>query len=342
MVKNPLLLGLVAFCVSFGLGLLVNRSFKLALLTGLITLPATFMGVLAASRKQRVQQKWTLTDLQIKIHQLRKWEVELQQALSAMMAAKQRTEIELNYLQAGLDQIQTQAAEQRSYKQQLSQDLMTLNEQKHQVEADLHRWNTQIYSLEQQRGELDLSLRSLKAEKYKVEVSLTSLQDEFQQLQLQLAPQEVLAPVEAPSPLLQAAPLERQQPLESYRQLDRSLAIAVQETPSHVVPQAEAQLQKDKNYVELADEWTEFMKRLPTYELQVLKALVQGNPNAEIKKIAEENITMPELLIDLINDRALNTIGDLIIEPSDGLNTPGISAEYLTNVKQVIQIKGTN
>jgi len=47
---------------------------------------------------------------------------------------------------------------------------------------------------------------------------------------------------------------------------------------------------------------------------------------------------MPELLIDFINLRALNTIGDLIIEPGNESFPPRIP-KYLTNVKKVIKIK---
>lgn len=48
---------------------------------------------------------------------------------------------------------------------------------------------------------------------------------------------------------------------------------------------------------------------------------------------------MPELLIDFINQRALNTIGDLIIEPGNESFPPKIPEEYLMNVKKVIKIK---
>lgn len=85
------------------------------------------------------------------------------------------------------------------------------------------------------------------------------------------------------------------------------------------------------------------MMRLPTYELQVLKAITdQVNMSGKIKEIAEENITMPELLIDFINQRALNTIGDLIIEPGNESISPKIPEEYLTIVKKVIEIKEMN
>ncbi|MCL1473089.1 tellurite resistance TerB C-terminal domain-containing protein [Argonema antarcticum] len=89
----------------------------------------------------------------------------------------------------------------------------------------------------------------------------------------------------------------------------------------------------------IPDEWTEFVAQLTNSELQVLKAIVYlENPNPEIKKIAESYITMPELLIDGINERAIATIGDIIIEP--GSVSPLIAeAEYLTNIKEILKFK---
>jgi len=52
-----------------------------------------------------------------------------------------------------------------------------------------------------------------------------------------------------------------------------------------------------------------------------------------LQKSAEANI-MPELLIDFINQRSLDTIGDLIIEPGNESFPPKIPEEYLTNVKR--------
>ena len=67
----------------------------------------------------------------------------------------------------------------------------------------------------------------------------------------------------------------------------------------------------------------------------MLKAIVeQDNPNAAIKQIAEANITMPNLLIDSINECANDTIGELIIEP--GGEIPEVYQEHLINVKKMI------
>jgi hypothetical protein len=85
----------------------------------------------------------------------------------------------------------------------------------------------------------------------------------------------------------------------------------------------------------ISEEWADFIEQLPIYTFQVLKAIVeQDNPNTAIKKIAEENITMPNLLIDSINECANNTIGELIINPNS--ERPEIYQEHITNVKKII------
>jgi hypothetical protein len=70
-------------------------------------------------------------------------------------------------------------------------------------------------------------------------------------------------------------------------------------------------------------------------EIQALKAIIEDeNPHSVIKKIAEANITMPNLLIDSINEKANNTIGELIIAPNATI--PEIYPEYQSDVKRVI------
>jgi len=65
------------------------------------------------------------------------------------------------------------------------------------------------------------------------------------------------------------------------------------------------------------------MMRLPKYELEVLKALAEKLMRLQKSKDCW-NITMPELLIDFINQRSLDTIGDLIIEPGNESFPPKI------------------
>lgn len=89
---------------------------------------------------------------------------------------------------------------------------------------------------------------------------------------------------------------------------------------------------------DLPQEWTDLLLQLPEYEVRVLKTIVeQTNPAAAIKRIAEENLTMPELLMDLINERALDTIGDLIIDSRAGMAAAAIVPEHLKLVKKLIK-----
>ena len=87
-----------------------------------------------------------------------------------------------------------------------------------------------------------------------------------------------------------------------------------------------------------SDEWTELTMQLPEYEFRALQAIVeQSNPIPALRKIAEANLTMPELLLDSINERALDTIGDLILESGAGAGSATIVPEYSRNVRTLIE-----
>lgn len=388
MVKNLLLLGSVAFGVSFSLSLLITRNIKTAGLTGLTTVPATISGIVVVNRKQRTQQKLPLNSLRNQIHQLKKRKAQLIQSLSSTITEKQKTDTNINFLKAELNQLYTQVAEQRSYKQHISQDLTTLKEQRNQLEAESQDLQTQVYSLQQRKGELHELLRSKKEQKQNVEASKTlpaefkhfqgqigqrqhqkeeldrdltllktlktQLEENLQNLQTQI--QEVEKKKAELNQSLLAITATKQKTETNVESLQLELnqlqtQVLEQQNNKEKLRQEIISLQEQRQYLQadekqiekLPNEWNEFMMRLPKYELQVLKAVVeQNNTSAKIKNIAEENITMPELLIDMLNKRALNIIGDLIIEPGHGSSPPVITEDYLTNVKNVLKLKEIN
>lgn len=379
-----LLLGSVAFGVSFALSLLINRDIKPALLSGLITVPATFSGVFVVNRKQRIKQKQTLTTFQSQIYQLQRQETQLNQSLYAIAAEEQRTKSNINFLKTELSQLYAQIAEHRSYKQQLNQDLITLSEHKSQLEADTSDLQTQIYNCEQRQRELREFMQFMNAEKQDAEAKFNSMQGKLKQLQLQGADQQKqneeleqnLADLNQIKPQLEATLHNLHNQIHEVKvqktEIENFLSASAQERHSTEINlgllqaqlnQLQAQIlekQNNKNKLEqdlinlnkqkkleskqnqpkkISDEWVEFVTRLNQPELQVLKAIMQqSEPNATIKKIAEENITMPELLIDAINECALDTIGDLIIESGSEVGSIGILEEYLTNLNKVINI----
>lgn len=301
MLKNRWLLASVAFSVSFMISLIVNRDIKTALVTGVIAVPATFCGLIAANIQQRMRKKRMINLLERQIFQLEEWGEDLYEYLLGMTAEQQRREVNLNSLKRQLNQIHIQISEQQRYKYQLNQELINLSDQKRKLETEVHHWETQLYHLEQKREELDLSLRSLASEKHNTEAKLTFLKTEIQLLELQIFG-------------------------ESTPEYNPQPEIIFYEQPSQPI----------------YDEWQEFISQLTNSELEVLKAILQEeNPNPTIKKIAETYITMPELLVDAINQRAIATIGDLIIEP--GSVPPLIyEDEYLIKLKEKINFINDN
>ncbi|MFJ2042752.1 TerB N-terminal domain-containing protein [Paenibacillus taichungensis] len=65
---------------------------------------------------------------------------------------------------------------------------------------------------------------------------------------------------------------------------------------------------------DLDEEWIQFSEMLSQQHVQAIHALLGVNPDTELMRVAEEYGTMPTLLLDEINDMAMETIGDLLIE----------------------------
>ncbi|MHA7581725.1 TerB N-terminal domain-containing protein [Paenibacillus vandeheii] len=64
----------------------------------------------------------------------------------------------------------------------------------------------------------------------------------------------------------------------------------------------------------LDEEWKVFSKQLSQRHVRTIHALLGDNPDTELMQVAEQYGTMPALLLDEINDIAMDTIGDLLIE----------------------------
>ena len=88
---------------------------------------------------------------------------------------------------------------------------------------------------------------------------------------------------------------------------------------------------------DLPDDWAEFVGKLADYHLHVLRAILrQQDPIGEIRRLATEQATMPETLIERINELAVSTLGDFIIAP--GSNPPVIEEEDVQMVEKVTQL----
>jgi hypothetical protein len=89
--------------------------------------------------------------------------------------------------------------------------------------------------------------------------------------------------------------------------------------------------------------WGDFVRRLRDDQQEVLAAIMDKDAAMErIRKIAADKATMPEALIDSINELAQETVGDIIIDTN--LVPPAVEEEDLEMVKKVLNLRigGTN
>ncbi|MHC5726051.1 MAG: tellurite resistance TerB C-terminal domain-containing protein [Nostoc sp.] len=411
MISNRLILGIVAFSVSFGLSLVPSWDFKKAFLTGIITAVTIYAAALFVDKRRRNYEMFVLGSLRKRIKDM--------EGLKARVVREiNQIEEHHNLLYAESQQLQNQVTESRNQRDSLHRELRTFAGQKKQLETEISSRQTEINNLHKNQAELNNAFSVLTAEKRRLESNcnvsrseITLLQSQISELQqekqevesnltllgrlkpqleeklyeLRIAIQELEVETNQKNQLLVATKTEREniqailnssqtQLVEQKAELQQlqGQVLLLQEERDSLQNQVWELLQQietlnleplSENLKEddielfpfseiiasstiidtlevdtsenIPEEWTKFLENLPVYELQVLKAIVeQDNPKAAIKKIAETNITMPNLLIDSINERASDTIGELIIN-SDS-ESPEVYQEHITHVKKII------
>jgi chromosome segregation ATPase len=292
---------------------------------------------------QKKQLEIEINSLQTEINNLQKNQTELNNAFSVLTVEKRRLESNCNVSRAEITQLQSQISELQQDKQEVESNLTLLGRLKPQLEEKLYELRIAIQELEVETTQKKQLLVVTKTEIDNIQVILNSSQNhlaeqkaELEQLQGQIS----LLQEERDS--LQNQVWELLQQTETFN--SETVAENSQKDDMELFTFSEiikTTTLIDTSEVDISDnipeEWTNFLENLPGYELQVLKAIVEpDNPNATIKKIAEANITMPNLLIDSINERANDTIGELIINSNSEI--PEVYPEHITHVKKMIAI----
>ncbi|HEY9633862.1 MAG TPA: tellurite resistance TerB C-terminal domain-containing protein [Coleofasciculaceae cyanobacterium] len=404
-VVNQILLGSVAFSVSFGLGLLANRDLNKALLAGVITVPAAYAGVVIVDKRRLKQEKWARVSLLNQIQELEEEENQLYQSLYAATSTRQQIEASINALQSErshllnrvsdlhhqrnelyqeisisqnqkqqqegqlynlqtqvqqlerqqadlnlsisvksvqIQQIETrikllrseveplerQLVEKQNQQKQLNQDLATLEGKKQDLGGEVYDLQTHIQVLQQRQEELNQVLFPLQKQKQEVEVSLTPLQAKLKQLKNQVSEKqkqqerlnEALATLEIRKQQLEAQSQNLQTQIQALEDQKTSLAHPSIQRVDNVLP----------HLILIPEEWQEwldFTQQLSEDEQRTLKAILEQD-EAELKRIADQKSTMPQLLIDSINAKALETFGDTLFISGGGLTVPQVHEEY--------------
>ncbi|WP_373529524.1 tellurite resistance TerB C-terminal domain-containing protein [Nostoc sp.] len=290
---------------------------------------------------QKKQLETEIGSRQTEINNSQKNQAELNNAFSVLTAEKRRLESNCNVSRTEITHLQSQISELQHEKQEIESNLTLLGRLKPQLEEKLYELRIAIQELEVETNKKNQLLVTTKTERENIQAILNSSQTqlaaekaELQQLQgeISLLQEERDSLQNQVWELLQQIETFNSQPLadKSYDNgMELSSFSELIET-SQIIDTSEVD-----TFDNIPIEWTNFLENLPEYELQVLKVIVEpDNPKAAIKKIAEANITMPNLLIDSINERANDIIGELIID-SDS-ETPEVYPEHLIYVKKMI------
>jgi chromosome segregation ATPase len=402
-VANRILLGSVAFSVSFVLGLLANRDLTKALLTGIITIPGTYAGAAIADRRRIYQERLVKGSLQNQIQELVDEESQLYQSLAAATATRQEVEASINALQGERSQLLNRVSDLHAQRNDLYRELSDFQKRKQQQEAEFYTLQTQLQQMERQQLELNQSISAKTFQLHHSETRLNQLKKEIEQLRKQISAKkqqkeqlhpdlvtlesrkrhlegeaydlqtqiqvlqqrqeqlnQVLAPLQGQQQEVEASLLAGKAKLDQLlsqisekrkqqKKLDRDLAILEKqkqqlETEFHnlqiqvqtFVPHNPALTQAPTQNLGsvmlqiLPEEWREwlaFTQQLSQDEQRAFKAILEEDRTA-LKKIADENLTMPEVLIDSINEHAINTFGDTIFESNSASIHPEINEDY--------------
>lgn len=267
------------------------------------TLKQTLNQTILELEQQQQQLQTRIPQLQTEVQTLNQTiaQVQTQAQTAQAQSANPSDNATAKVLQGAIDQMQTQIAALRS---------------------ELGDLETQILDRRNQKQHLDDTIRSQQATaSHQTANQQTANQQTASQSTnastTRLPAVEPVAPSVAPPPVL--AP----KPTRSKAKTKAVPAAAPQSAP------------QDTNG--LSAEWVAFKSRLQPYEFQALCAIaLEENPTSVLKRLAESNLTMPEMLIDMINEQALEAIGDLILEAGYDAASTIIAQEYRNEVATLI------
>ncbi|MDZ7960734.1 MAG: tellurite resistance TerB C-terminal domain-containing protein [Aulosira sp. DedQUE10] len=289
---------------------------------------------------QKKQLETELTVLSTEIHSLDKNKAELNNSVSMLTAEKRRLELNCNVSRSEINQLQHQISGLLQEKEEIENHITLLGRLKPQIEEKLYELRIELQNLEVEFNHKNQSLLNKTTNKENIESNLSDLQTNIgeQQAELQRLQAQVFL-LQEERDLLQSQVWELLQQLETLNPEplpEKSHEENLEFFPfAELIETLETQDTKADIYETLPEEWGHFLEQLPNHEIQIIKALLMPeNTQATIKKIAEANITMPNLLIDSINGKANDTLGELIINPS--VEPPEIYQEYINNVKKML------
>jgi small-conductance mechanosensitive channel len=287
--------------------------------------------------------------LEARLQSLANEEAQLAAALQASLTAKQQADLHRKNSEAELTQLQATIAEQTALKQALNQTILELEKQQQTLQAQIPQLKTQIQDLEGQRTKIEREAASAKPSNSgsvalqgaidQMQSQITALRSELGDLESQILDRRNQKQV-LDQAIQQSQTIARTAPPSTRLAevaIPASTAQPTTAKPPTAKPLAQTIPKTATSSNGLSQEWVTFKGKLQPYEFQALCAIaLEENPTSVLKRLAESNLTMPEMLIDTINEQALESIGDLILEAGHDAASTIIAQEYRDEVATLI------
>ncbi|MEO0967739.1 MAG: tellurite resistance TerB C-terminal domain-containing protein [Cyanobacteria bacterium J06639_18] len=300
---------------------------------------------------QKKQAETGILQLKTELENLDKTKDELEKYFSKVTTESRRLEINCNVSRSEFTKIKNQIEQLEQDKKELENNLTLLNRVKPQLEEKLYDLRINLQELEVVECKKNETIRAKVAEQQSIEDKLSTLREEVDTKQVEFSQLKgQVSLLQDEHDILQDQIydlLQQMENLNSNHLLEQDLEEQDLTELEDLEPFPFADLldplettdeeKETEISTKLPQEWKILLEQLPEHEVRVLQALVEEeNPNPIVKNIAQNNITMPNLLIDSINERASDTLGELIIDP--GNEFPGICEEHLAKVQKMIEI----
>jgi chromosome segregation ATPase len=287
-----------------------------------------FYHELAEFQGQKQQKIDEIENLKRQIKQIEQHQIELNQSLWAKTAQVQPAETRLNRLHGELDRLHSRIADKLHQQKQLERDLAILESQKQELGGEAYDLKTNILALKQRGEQINHSLLYLRMQHQEVQETLISLEGELEEMASQVSVKQEqqeqlnrdLANLEHLKQQLESDYHKLQREMEFLHKLRTINFQALPEVIESKLP---------KFFPEEWLVWLEFSQQLSQNEKIALKAILAGDEVA-LKQIADEQFTIPQSLINSINDRALATFQDILLVSKDDSVIPDVNQEYIS------------
>ncbi|GEM_PF-5647767 len=393
-VPHQFILVLIAFGVSFLLGLIFYKNNLQAFYTMLISLPTVSIATWGTNAYRRYQNIIIYDELEQDLDDLEAEEEEIDQYLSSANLMRQEMETRLQNLVKEKAYLLEYISKLNLERRKLAEDIHSLQikekyhrdiySSKHQEIAQLESKNDELsFKLElleitiekkqQQLNEIDHSLQDfdqsqqgLLQQKNQLIQQVQEIQVYYQQLtenveKIQRERQELdrqFMKEKREIANFKTVITEQSQQQEKYNQILQSLETKRNELELNIkqlnlenqrlTKVVEEQQNKVKNFTKPYirfnffpqewQEWINFCEQLNAEEKQVFKAILEEN-NQVIKTIADQQSTPPQVLIENLNQKALQVMGDQPFIPSENSFIPRIQDQYLSIFQELLVIK---